>query len=269
MSVLTQQMVRHGTAIRAGVVGALAVIMLLAGSIPLFGRARELSQKIDIRQKEARDIANRVAVLSGLDREVLRERMEIIDTALPPKKDVLLYLSAVDGLSRELGLTFSGISLSPGEVTEASESAAPTNKRNATAEAVPGVHSLETEVKINGNRDSIYAFLRLVEQSLPLMQVKDVSVTASGLENYILTVRLGMLWASGDPTQVKGAITLFNEKEENYFQQLSSYRQFTPVFLETTTAVTSGKGDLFAPAAVPVTIDLVEPVAATDTPTLQ
>jgi len=242
-------MTRHGVLVRAILVGFVALVLLFAGVVPLIGKSRTLARKVETRRSDAEEIATRVAVLSGLDRDVLKSRMEIIDKALPPKKDVLLYLSSIDGLSRELGLTFSGISVSPGEVTEASPGASVDNKKVRGDDAMPGVHSLETEVKINGNRENIYSFLRLVEQSLPLMQIKDVSMTASGIDSYLLTVRLAMLWAAPSRGELKGAITLFNEKEENYFQQLASYRKFVPVQLSTAPSG-GGKGDLFAPSTV-------------------
>lgn len=261
MSALTKQMVRHSTLIKAGAIALVGVTMLLAGIIPLISRTSELSKQIESRQKEEVEITGRVAVLSGLDREVLKKRVETLDYALPPRKDVLLYLSAIDGLSRELGLTFSGISLSPGEVTEASPGATP--EKTKIADTVPGVHTLETEIKITGNQDNLYSFLRLVEQSLPLMQVRDVKVTKTGEANYILALRLGMLWANGDLTTVKGAITLFNDREEKYFQQLSSYRRFNSVIAETD-GVTAGKSDLFSP----MEINLIESPQATATPQL-
>lgn len=264
MSKVSKQLVRHKTLVQAVVTGVLAGLLLVAGAIPLISRARSLAKKIDSRRVEANELANRVAVLSGIDKSVLKQRLEIIDKALPPKKDVLLYLSAVDGLSRELGLTFAGISLTPGEVTEASASAgAKGGKKIAGSDVVPGVHTLETEVKINGTKDNIYTFLRLVEQALPLMQVKDLTMTASGGDNFVLSVRLGMLWASGDLGQVKGAIKLFNDKEESYFQQLSTYRRFTQVALDTGGTPT-GKQDLFSPVAEVPVVNLVESEVASD-----
>lgn len=263
MAVWQKQLVRHAVAVRAGVIALFAVGLLAFAIIPLFGRISELNSKIGVREKEAADIANRVAVLSGLDREILKSRVEILDKALPPKKDVLLYLSAIDGLSRELGLNFQGIALSPGDVTEATASASATGRRaKIVKDEVPGVHSLETDVKITGQQDSIFAFLRSIEQALPLMQVKGVKIASSADDSLILSLRLGMLWASGNLANVKGAITLFNEKEETYFQQLAGYRVYLPVTAQEAGLGGTGKADLFAPALVvepqPVEINQIE-----------
>lgn len=251
MAVWTKQLVRHGMAVKAAAVMLASLILVIFVIVPLYSNISVVGKKIKGREKEAADLSNRVSILTGLDREVLRQRVDVLDAALPPKKDVLLYLSAVDGLSRELGLTFSGISLAPGDVSDASSSA---STRKKVDDTVPGVHSLETDVKMGGNKDSIYSFLRAIEQSLPLMQVKDAKVSVTNGDNYSLSLRLGMLWASGDLANVKGAISLFDDKEEGYFQQLSSYRKFVPIVRDNSQPTVGAKSNLFAP----VVIDLIE-----------
>lgn len=252
MSIIQKQLVRHAMMVRAVAVGIVAVLLILLGLIPMIGKMNTLTKKVASRAKEAKEITERVAILEGIDKEILRKRVEILDKALPNKKDVLLYLSTIDSLSKELGLNFSGISLAPGDVAEASASAAADGRKTKTvADEVPGVHSLETEVKITGKRENIFAFLRAIEQALPLMQVKDVKISILGSEDLALSLRLGMLWAKGDISNVKGAITLFNEKEESYFQQLSSYIVYAKVPLnQELNADQKNKVDIFSQTAI-------------------
>lgn len=249
MSVLKKQMVRHSMLVKAGAVSLMSIVILLGVVWPIASKLGDLNKKIQVREKEAEELAKRVAVLSGLDKEILQSRVEILDNALPNKKDVLLYLSTIDSLSRELNLSFRGVSLSPGNVTEASASAQGGRKTKTVPDEVPGVHSLETEVKIEGEKESLFAFLRAIEQSLPLMQVKDAKVVITGENTLSLSLRLGMLWATGDLSNVKGAITLFSDKEEAYFQQLSSYRVFTTAVTQETGASIQ-KEDIFSPAII-------------------
>lgn len=241
-NIISKYIVRHSYLTRAVLIAVTAISLLLLATIPFFENASSMSKKITSRRKEAKDLADKVTILSGLDENVLDDRVKILDQALPPRKDVVLYLSTIDGLSHELSLNFGGISLAPGEVTEASLSA--TAAKAGGADKF-GLQTLETEIKITGSQENIYSFLRLLEQSAPLMQIKDAKVSVLTADSYSLALRLGMLWAQADSTQVKGQIALFDDKEEKYFQSLQEFRRYG-AFTDTTIEDTGlGKTDLF------------------------
>jgi len=228
---------------RAVAMGSAALLLLVLATIPFFQNASTLSKKITTRKKEADELSKKVTILSGLDQEVLKQRVETLDQALPPKKDVVLYLTAIDGLSKELELNFGGISLSPGEVTEATKSA-DKNAKKSKADAL-GLHTLDTNVKIDGREESIYSFLKTIENSTPLMQIKDVKVTSQEDGVFSLSLQLGMLWAAADIGQVKGQIELFDSKEEAYFRQLADYRHIKSIAEIAPIDTGLGKADLF------------------------
>lgn len=208
-------------------IGLGAFLLVVVAMIPIFNNANSLTKNIAVKKDELEVITNKVALLSKLDPNVLQERVRILDSALPPRKDVLLYLASIDGLSRELGLTFDGITLSPGDVTDASESA----KKSETM--VAGLQGLDTEIKIIGSQDGIYSFLRTIEGVLPLMQIKDIKVTVLDSDQYALSLTLSMLWAEPVTADVKGAVALFGAEEEKYFLQLAEYRRFSSVISPT------------------------------------
>jgi len=220
-------------------IGVGSLLLVFVAILPIYNSASKILKNINKKSIELDSINDKVAILTKLDSNILKERVEVIDRALPPRKDVLLYLNSVDGLSRELGLTFGGLSLAPGEVTEATGAAKKTTKASG------GLQALETEIKMSGGKDSVYSFLRTIEEVLPLMQIKNIKVTVSGDDQYSLTLTLAMLWAEPATADVKSKITLFGETEEKYFSQLSGYRRFESAisFEENSTA----KQDLFAP----------------------
>lgn len=232
---------------RAILLVSLAVLVLFLVVLPSLSVSGSLADKLTNRRKEQESLEEKVRVLGSLDLQLLNQRLEVLDRALPPRKDVVLYLSTVDGLSRELELSFTGLSLAPGDVTEASESAKAESGKPRRTELAKGVQTLETEIKVNGRQERIYEFLRTIENSAPLMQVKDVKVAPIGSEgDYALTLRLGMLWAAKDVGEIRGAVTLFTDKEEKYFAQLTTLRSFQ--VLENLAALAQGLGkeDLFA-----------------------
>lgn len=232
---------RHKTLAMAIGLVVVAILMILVAVIPLYQNGSNILGKMKSKSSELEVLTTKVSILSKLDPSVLKDRVAILDAALPPRKDVLLYLTSIDGLSRELGLTFGGLSLSPGDITESTGSA----KKSPVA---GGVQSLETEVKIRGDKDSVYTFLRSIEGVLPLMQIKDVKVSILGDGQYGLSLTLAMLWAEPTVVDVKGPVTLFGVEEDKYFTNLAEYRRFEPVFAS---QISEGnKQDLFVPFSV-------------------
>lgn len=228
---------RHKTLATAIGVALSAALLLIVAVLPIYTNAQTILKKMKTKSSELDSLTTKVTVLSKLDPEVLQERVDVLDAALPPRKDVLLYLTAIDGLSRELGLTFGGLLLAPGDIAEATESAKKTTK-------AAGLQSLETEIKMRGGQDSVYTFLRSIETVLPLMQIKNIKVSILGDDQYALALTLGMLWAEPTSMDVKGPVALFGAEEDKYFTQLSEYRSFEATQIVPTTL---GKTDLFAP----------------------
>ncbi|KKU44656.1 MAG: hypothetical protein UX62_C0053G0011 [Microgenomates group bacterium GW2011_GWA2_46_7] len=231
---------KHKTLVTAGLLGMMAVTLLFLAVIPIYQSASKMLGKIQTKTKERDELVERVAILSQLDSNVLAERVRVLDSALPPKKDVLMYLASINGLSNELGLSFGGISLSPGELTEATGAA-----KKKTGK-ISGPKSLDTEIKIKGGKDNVYAFLRTIEEVLPLMQIKDIAVTISEEDQYTLALTLGMLWAEANSAEVKGPVSIFGEEEEKYFQQLAKYRTYPGLSTQILPENQEAKIDVFA-----------------------
>jgi hypothetical protein len=259
---------RHKTLATAAATFVLAFLLLFVAVFPMYRSASSLLKKIDTKSKELDTLTEKVAVLSQLDPTVLSDRVKVLDSALPPKKDILLYLNSIEGLSKELGLTFGGLSLSPGDITEATGSAATapvTNKKKPVVKTAAGLGSLDTEIKMRGGKEAVYTFLRTIEDVLPLMQIQDIKVSVLTGDQYSLALTLGMLWAEPVTANVKGPVTLFGAEEDKYFTQLAGYRVFEPVTLLENTE-SSSKQDLFAPFTLPVApaVNIIEtPVVTT------
>jgi hypothetical protein len=224
-------------------IGLASLLLVYLAVVPIYSNASGMLRTIDTKSKELESLTTKVSILSKLDPNVLSERVRVLDQALPPKKDVLLYLNSIDGLSRELGLVFGGLTLTPGEVTEATGSAAVAKQPVKTT----GVQSLETQIKMSGSQDSLYTFLRTIEGVLPLMQIKDVKVTILGNDQFSLALTLSMLWAEPVTADIRGPVTLFGVEEDRYFTQLSEYRRFDTKLAIPPSDTGGKKQDLFAP----------------------
>ncbi len=246
-------LVRHrNLAIAIGVMLGTGLLILIA-TIPILHSVESINSKIETKSNELDKLTSRVAILSKLDKNVLKERVSVLDSALPAKKDVLLYLTAIDGLSREMGLTFGGLSLSPGDLTTASGSAGKVGAK------IGELQNLTTEIKIRGGQESIYSFMRTIEGVLPLMQIRDLKLSIIGDDQYSLALTLGMLWAETPKLDVAGPIELFGEEEERYFSELASYRVFNPIVSTQATSTTT-KTNMFEPYTFkPIETEVVTP----------
>lgn len=219
-------------------IAAAAALLLLVAIIPLYQNTSDLLMQIKTKKGERDALSTKVSLMSQLDTNVLASRVLTLDQALPPRKDVLMYLVAIDGLSKQLGLSFGGISLAPGDVS--------TGSAGTKGPTVAGLQSLDTDIRISGSGDSVYTFLRTIEQVLPLMQIKNVKVTVSTDAAYQLSLTLGMLWAPPTTADVKGPVTLFTDEEQKYFNQLSGYSSFASTTTSFGSGI-SGKQDVFTP----------------------
>ncbi len=220
-----------------GIASATLLLLLLA-IMPLYQNTTALFAQIKARTTERDALSTKVSLMSQLDVNVLASRVQTLDQALPPRKDVLTYLVAIDGLSKQLGLSFGGISLAPGDVS--------TGSAGTKGATTAGLQSLDTDIRISGGADSVYTFLRTIEQVLPLMQIKNVKVAVSQDLQYQLSLTLGMLWAPPQTADVKGPVTLFTDQEQQYFTQLSQYTSFSNTASNLMSG-TTGKQDVFAP----------------------
>lgn len=250
---LRSELIKHQTAVKATGVALAIVLMLTMGLIPLVRGAGSKLKKIKTREAEAAALSKKITILSQIDQEVLKQRSSTIKTALPDNKDVVSYLRTIDGLSKELGLSFGGITISPGQVS-GNDTQSKTSKKNTRT--IAKLNVLDTDIKINGNKDGIYAFLRQVEETLPLMQISNVSITSTNPDQYSMSLSLGMLWAPSSTIDLKGAITLFNEKEEAYFQKLNKFRTYDQIAVTSGGSVVGGKNDLFeSNFSIPATVE--------------
>lgn len=239
---------RHKTLATAIGVALATIMLVFVAALPIYQSTTTLLSRIQSKTVERDELVNKVSLLSKLDKAVTESRVKTLDAALPPRKDVLLYLSAIDGLSRELGLTFGGLSLAPGDLA--------TGSAQKGAKPVSGLQTLETAIKVRGGQESIYTFLRTIEQVLPLMQIKDIKVSVLADEQYALSLTLGMLWAESTTADVRGNVSLFGAEEEKYFTDLAAFRQFSAIGSSEGIAFTPGdKSDLFAP----ITAEASEP----------
>jgi hypothetical protein len=227
---------QHKLLVQASIclIASLAILLLVI--VPFFERGWQAQSELEKKRVSVLELEEQVVFLTNLDKSVLNRRMEVLDTVLPSSKDVLLYLGTIDGLSRELSLSLRGIELSPGQISGEKVSQA----------SKPGLVTLDTQLTISGTQENLYAFLRGIEQTAPLMKVRDVKVNRLGEDSYNLSVMLSMMYAEpSTATNLKGKMMLFTDKEESLLQEIAQFKYYQ-ANIELTERLPIGKTDLFS-----------------------
>jgi hypothetical protein len=113
---------RHKSFAMAIGVGFAAVVLVFVAIIPLYQNSTTISGK-STQNLEARFVCQSIDTFKTRSK-CLEGEVTVLDSALPPRKDILLYLTSIDRLSRAWAY-FWWFVYCPGDITEASGSAKP------------------------------------------------------------------------------------------------------------------------------------------------
>ena len=233
---------------RAILVAGASVFLILVGVIPMISRFKQTRVALTKEKEKLETLSQKVVVLDNLDLRILKDRLELVNRVLPPSKNVVIYLNTLDLLAKELGLSLGDVSLSPGLIYEKESKQ---TKKQSVVKGKEKWQTLETEVRIIGSQENIYAFLRRVEGLAPLMVIKDVQVSRveEGSDNFILSLKLGMIYAEPKVERIVGQqIKLLSDEDERLVETLKSLRSYPLEVNTSTPTLLRNKADLFKPA---------------------
>ncbi len=217
----------HDFLTKAIVITGAGVLLILIGIIPMVNRFYKSRQLLNKEKAKLEELSQKVTVADNLDQNILAERVNLLNQVLPPSKNVVIYLNTLANLAQELNLSLGDVSLSPGVIYESKEDKA----KSKTKTNKEKWKLLETELRIIGNKESIYKFLKQVEKTAPLMVVKDVKMGRVGSkgdnESFILSLKLGMVYAQPeDNRQVKGEIKLLTKEDEQIIAKIRDFKTY-------------------------------------------
>lgn len=227
---------------------SLVILIIVFGPTMSLLKSRIATKKTLVRQLAL--LEEKQAILSGIDTVQISERVKKMETIFPSKKPVVELMSSLSKLSAMYGLSFGGITLSPGELGD--ENKAPekkTNKNPVNAD----LHDLRFGFVVAGDFDKISDFLKALENTAPLMKIEKVALTIKGTP--ILDRSLTSVSAAIDVTAyyqlppktigpVSKPIVLLSKKEEAVLEKIFNFQTFEVVVPE----MPVGQTDLFGQA---------------------
>jgi len=224
------------------IVSSLVILVIIFGPVGKKTRSslaikKSLTNKLEVLETKLR-------LLEGVDQVLIDVRVERMEAVFPSKKPVIELISSLSQLASSHGLSFGGVSLSPGvlEETEAAE-----------------LGDLGFGFEVEGSFEKVSSFMHDLENVAPLMKIDDVSLKIKTNPLFISdqnVVSAGMQVSAffQAPPKTLGAVTqpvgLLSREEESLLNKLVGFKTFAPVL---PTAET-GKTDLFSlfPVGSPV-----------------
>jgi Tfp pilus assembly protein PilO len=228
-----------------GLLAVLGVVLVIIVLGPVSARLRE---RLATKKKLVANLESlrvKLDVLSGIDSVLIDERVKKMEAVFPSHKPVVELISTLSQLSGKHGLSFGGVSLTPGSLEEAE---AEDKAKKSAKEA--GLLDLKFGFQVGGNFDDILAFMSDLENIAPLMKIEQValSIKTNPLFQTEITLVIADIKVAAfyqPPPKSLGAVTkpveLLSRDDEAVLNQLVNFKTFEAVF----PVAPTGKADLF------------------------
>ncbi|MBP9700238.1 type 4a pilus biogenesis protein PilO [Candidatus Woesebacteria bacterium] len=183
-------------------IAVLAVVVLLPAVQSILTSMSELTTK----QDELTTLRTQVDALSSVDETLERQRIAILQAALPAEKPVLPLLYSLDKLAIQSQVGISNFQVSPGELSSLTKEGARTESTLA-----PGVFSLPLQMQVTGTFMNLNSFFKQLDTIVPLVRITTIefegadasalqSATASESAMYQANVTMESLFVSISPS---------------------------------------------------------------------
>ncbi len=116
-----------------------------------------------------------VTLLNSLPQSVVDENYEVITTALPLQKDVVLIYAELNKAAERSGVKLGGFSIKVGGIYAAESE----KKTQPTTKAVNGIPFLNILVNAEGENTSLRKFAQELYKSIPLVDIKAIDLAKS------------------------------------------------------------------------------------------
>ncbi|MCG2691819.1 hypothetical protein L6272_03250 [Microgenomates group bacterium] len=217
-------------------------IALVLGII-FFGPTLSNLQKVirvNKQQKtELNNLEKKLQILEGIDKNLVTDRVKRMEAVFPSDKPIVQLLSSLAQLTAKHDLSFGGLSLSPGSLTDE-------NKEKTDSELADLTFGFE----VGGEFNNVLKFLRELEKAAPLMKIDKVGLTIKtnpllGDDNAMIAAEIDVSAFYQPPPKSLGSISqpvkLLSKTEEATLRRLFNFTQFQAVL----PVAQTGKTNLF------------------------
>lgn len=218
-------------------IAALGLVLVIVVFGPVLGRLKERLATARQLKTEAAKLTEKRETLTGIDELQVSTRVEKMEEVFPSQKPVVQLLSSLSHLSAAHNLSFGGVTLKPGSLSEV------TNSKES-------LQDLQFGFQVGGSFEDISLFLKDLENTAPLMKIDKVSLAIKSNPLFertqtLVTADIAVSAYFQPPPKSLGSITapvkLLSRQDESILNRLFNFVSFETVI---PTAPT-GKADLF------------------------
>lgn len=166
-------MVERQQLVMAGAVAISALLIIFFAIWPMWGKNQEFRSEMKTLQRQVKNTTQQKSIIeSAIDNS---EQLQRVNAALPLYKQPLTNLLQISQVASQSGVIISEYSLNPGVVS--TDSAELDKKSKSISD--PFVF----QVVLEGQVDQVREAFRLIETSLPLIEIESFNLSSSGSRN--------------------------------------------------------------------------------------
>lgn len=193
--------------------------MILVGFFvlrPLFVSAREKYSQETARQSEIIVAQEKLELLSNMDGEDLKQKLNQVLVAIPREKDIVGSVAGIRYAAAASGVVLDNFSSQPGDLGVGSAQATPSAISSINAGA-----SLKFAITVLGTGEQVKRFIEQVESILPYISVKSVEIGgANAIADVDLTAESYHVPDTLDLGPVQTPLKILSPKEEKVLEKI-------------------------------------------------
>ena len=236
-------------------VGLIIIILSLTIFRQTILKTVQLAKDNSNKRQKLTQLTQKAIYLEMMDKNQLETRVREIEQVFPSKKPALELLYSLRNLAGEDNVNLGEVTLFPGRQTAEnpldSESSTPrqTNPQATKTLAKGPVKDFSVNFNISGELGNVTKFINDLEETSPLVQIDNLSLTILNYEVAKTTVQVSLgtsVYYQEPPKEipaVEAPLLTITKSEEELLGKLSSFKFYT---LQTTPLINQGKEDIFS-----------------------
>lgn len=167
---------KHKQKIIPAIISLAAVFLFLQVTLPLLTNIQESQALIADKEQEVEVKENAILILNSIPDATVDNNYELVTTALPTAKDIVLIFSQLETISERVGVSLGGFTVKVGGVYEAT-AVAEKVKPNSKAKPNTSMPYINIAVNVEGENTALRQFAEEMYKSLPLVEINSINIS--------------------------------------------------------------------------------------------
>lgn len=138
--------------------------------LPQWSDIQNVNEELSKKNQSIESLNSTLNVLQGTPDEIVDRNYELVTTALPIAKDIVLIFNELNAAADKSSVKLGGFSLKVGGVYSK-------QKTSTTEQTIAGIPYLNILVKANGDTAKLKDFANAMYKSIPLIEIKTVDIS--------------------------------------------------------------------------------------------